>query len=178
MAFTTSIGIQHSDKAWTVHVGWKVFSEIVRVHIQPVHKIRAGTYTDATNAYNEHYISKSYLAKYYRASNGSSGELKPAKMEPTICGFLELISLQSTINFLSWIGLTRRLAGDVGTYVAHTICFSATLAAIIRSLSLLSFKSVPRQGEKNIFPVIETFTVQAAIPIQRRTQATVKTWER
>jgi hypothetical protein len=87
MAFTTSIGTQHSNKVWTVHVGWKIFSEIVRVRIQPVHKIRAGTYTGATNAYNEHYISKSYLAKHYRASNGSSGELRPAKMEPTICGF-------------------------------------------------------------------------------------------
>jgi hypothetical protein len=81
-------------------------------------------------------------------SNGSSGELRLAKMEPTFYGFLE---------------------------VAHTISFSAALAAIFRSLSLLSFKSVPRQGEKNIFPVIETFNVQAAIAIQKRTQATVKT---
>jgi hypothetical protein len=111
-------------------------------------------------------------------SNGSSGELRLAKMEPTFYGFLELISLELAINFSSWIGLTRRLAGDVGTYVAHTISFSAALAAIFRSLSLLSFKSVPRQGEKNIFPVIETFNVQAAIAIQKRTQATVKTWER
>ena len=70
-------------------------SEIVRARIQPVHKIRADAYTDATNAYNEHYIDKLYLAERYRVSNGSGGELRLAKMEPTFCGFLELISLVS-----------------------------------------------------------------------------------
>ena len=95
MAFTTSIGIQHSNKVWAVLVRWNVFSEIVRARIQPVHKIRADAYTDATNAYNEHYIDKLYLAERYRVSNGSSGELRLAKTEPTFCGFLELISLVS-----------------------------------------------------------------------------------
>ena len=70
--------------------------------------------------------------------------------------------------------LSTSLRVDIG----HTISFPAGLAGIIRSLSFLSFRFVPRQGAKNIFSVIEYCTVRTATTIQRMTQATVKTWER
>ena len=66
MAFTTSTGIQQSDDLWTVHVRWKVLSEIIRARIQPVHKIRADVCTDATSAQDKHYTSELYLAEHYR----------------------------------------------------------------------------------------------------------------
>jgi hypothetical protein len=66
MASTSSIRIQYSDDVWTVHVRWKVLSEIIRARIQPVHKIRADACTDATSAQNKHYTSELYLAEHYR----------------------------------------------------------------------------------------------------------------
>jgi hypothetical protein len=95
------------------------------------------------------------------------------KMQLLFCGFSEPISFRVR----GWSN-TQRLAGNVGTYIRHTMSFSAALAAIVRSLNFLSFRSKPRQGAKNTFPVMEFCTVKTAMTIQRRVQATVKTWER